>query len=131
MLAQLKYYDGDINKIDQIPPEMKARYKTAFDIDPTWLVRCAAARQKWIDQAQSLNIYLREPDGKKLEETYLLAWQKGLKTTYYLRSLSATSHEKYSAKTGAHTAVDAGAPDTEPPGPKQCMIDDPECEACQ
>ena len=131
MLTQLKFYDGDLNQITAVPAELKARYKTAFDIGPEWLVRCAAARQKWIDQAQSLNIYIKEPNGKLIEDTYLLAWRKGLKTTYYLRSLSATSHEKYSAQAGAHNAVAAGAPETEPPGPKQCRIDDPECEACQ
>jgi len=94
MVNDLKYYDGSVQAIDRIPQELKALYATAFEIDPRWLVEAAARRQKWIDQAQSLNLYLREPNGKKLDNLYKLAWVRGLKTTYYLRSMGATHLEK-------------------------------------
>ncbi len=126
MVADLKYYDGSLAKIDRIPAELKLLYATAFEIDPSWLVEAAARRQKWIDQAQSLNLYFAVPSGKKLHDTYMLAWQRGLKTTYYLRSLGATSAEKSTGTGGELNAVASVMPE-----PKQCLIDDPGCEACQ
>ena len=130
LLAELKYHDGDLQKVKGLPAELQSRYKTSFDIEPSWLIRCAAARQKWIDQAQSLNIYVKEPDGAKLHETYMLAWRKGLKTTYYLRTLSASTHEKYSTRTGAHAQVAASGGE-ETAVPATCSVDNPECEVCQ
>lgn len=136
MVADIKYYDGSLAKIDRIPTELKLLYATAFEVDPTWLVEAAARRQKWIDQAQSLNLYFAVPSGKKLHDTYMLAWQRGLKTTYYLRSLGATSAEK-STGSGDELNVVAvlmpsGAQVAESViQPKQCLIDDPGCEACQ
>jgi ribonucleoside-diphosphate reductase alpha chain len=126
MVADIKYYDGSLARIDRIPAQLKSLYATAFEIDPTWLVEAAARRQKWIDQAQSLNLYFAVPAGKKLHDTYLLAWQRGLKTTYYLRSLGATSAEKSTGGGGELNAVASLMPE-----PKQCLIDDPGCEACQ
>jgi len=90
MVADLKYFDGSLAKIDRVPPDVRALYATAFEVDASWLVECAARRQKWIDQSQSLNIYMAGASGKKLDETYKLAWLRGLKTTYYLRTLGAT-----------------------------------------
>ncbi|MEQ1740236.1 MAG: ribonucleoside-diphosphate reductase subunit alpha [Methyloglobulus sp.] len=126
MVADIKYYDGSLARIDRIPAELKLLYATAFEIDPSWLVEAAARRQKWIDQAQSLNLYFAVPSGKKLHDTYMLAWQRGLKTTYYLRSLAATSAEKSTGTGGELNAVASVIPE-----PKQCLIDDPGCEACQ
>jgi len=126
MVADIKYYDGSLAKIDRIPTELKTLYATAFEIDPTWLVEAAARRQKWIDQAQSLNLYFAVPSGRKLHDTYMLAWQRGLKTTYYLRSLGATSAEKSTGSGGELNAVSSRMTE-----PKQCSIDDPGCEACQ
>ncbi|CAA9891210.1 ribonucleoside diphosphate reductase, alpha subunit [Candidatus Methylobacter favarea] len=126
MAADIKYYDGSLARIDRIPAELKALYATAFEIDPSWLVEAAARRQKWIDQAQSLNLYFAVPSGKKLHDTYLLAWQRGLKTSYYLRSLAATSAEKSTGAGGELNSVLSAMPE-----PKQCLIDDPGCEACQ
>jgi ribonucleoside-diphosphate reductase alpha chain len=126
MVADIKYYDGSLARIDRVPAELKALYATAFEIDPTWLVEAAARRQKWIDQAQSLNLYFAVPSGKKLHDTYMLAWQRGLKTTYYLRSLAATSAEKSTGAGGELNAVASVMPE-----PKQCLIGDPGCEACQ
>ena len=123
MVADLKYYDGALGPIARVPEDLKALYATAFEIDPVWLVEAAARRQKWIDQAQSLNLYVAAPSGKKLHDTYLLAWRRGLKTTYYLRSLGATAAEKSTGQGGELNAV---APDV-----PQCRIDDPTCEACQ
>lgn len=94
MIDDLKYFDGSIQEIERIPDELKAKYLTAFEIAPEWIIECASRRQKWIDMGQSLNLYIAEPDGKKLNEMYQLAWKKGLKTTYYLRSLGATQIEK-------------------------------------
>jgi len=132
MVADIKYYDGSLAKIDRIPEELKSLYATAFEIDPIWLVEAAARRQKWIDQAQSLNLYFGLPSGKKLHDTYLLAWQRGLKTTYYLRSLGATSAEKSTGAGGELNAVSSIIPSgAQVPEPKQCLIDDPGCEACQ
>ncbi|MBB5321652.1 ribonucleoside-diphosphate reductase alpha chain [Marinobacter oulmenensis] len=117
MVNDLKYFDGSVQQIDRIPDELKARYATAFEIDAQWLVEAAARRQKWLDQAQSLNLYMAEPNGRKLDALYQLAWERGLKTTYYLRSLGATGAEKTAP-------VPA-------PQPQVCSIDDPDCEACQ
>ena len=105
MIADLKYFDGSLAKIDRIPEDLRTLYATAFEISPTWLVEAASRRQKWIDQAQSLNIYMAGASGKKLDETYKLAWLRGLKTTYYLRTIGATHTEKSTSKTGALNAV--------------------------
>ncbi len=94
LLEELKYYDGSLARIERIPEDIKQRYKTAFEIEPQWLIECAARRQKWIDMGQSLNLYLAKPSGRMLNDMYLLAWRKGLKTTYYLRTLAATQIEK-------------------------------------
>ncbi|MES2546182.1 MAG: ribonucleoside-diphosphate reductase subunit alpha, partial [Pseudomonadota bacterium] len=130
MVSDLKYFDGSLQKIDRIPADLKQLYATAFDVDPTWLIEAAARRQKWIDQAQSLNLYFAVPSGKKLNDTYLLAWQRGLKTTYYLRSLGATAAEKSTGSGGELNAVSAGS-NTPEEAPKMCSIDNPECESCQ
>ncbi len=123
MVNDLKYYNGSVTEISRIPNEIKQRYATAFEIDPIWLVDAASRRQKWIDQAQSLNLYMAAPSGKKLDQLYRLAWRRGLKTTYYLRSLGATNTEKSTIHDGTLNAVQ-----TEP---KSCLITDPTCEACQ
>jgi ribonucleoside-diphosphate reductase alpha chain len=94
MIDDLKYFDGSIQEIERIPDELKKIYLTAFEIEPEWLIECGSRRQKWIDMGQSLNLYIAEPSGKKLHEMYMSAWRKGLKTTYYLRSLGATQIEK-------------------------------------
>ena len=107
MVGDLKYFDGSLAKIDRVPNELRALYATAFEVEPAWLVEAAARRQKWIDQAQSLNIYMAGASGKKLDETYKLAWLRGLKTTYYLRTLGATSAEKSTGKGGELNAVSA------------------------
>ncbi len=110
MVSDLKYYDGSLQQIDRIPDALKALYANAFEIDPRWLVECAARRQKWIDQAQSLNIYMAGASGKRLHDTYLLAWQRGLKTTYYLRTIGATHAEKSTSdRVGQLNAVASGA----------------------
>ncbi len=137
MIADLKYFDGSLAKIDRIPSELRGLYATAFEVEPKWLIEAAARRQKWIDQAQSLNIYMSGVSGRKLDETYRMAWLRGLKTTYYLRTLGATSAEKSTSRAGSLNAVssdgDAGgmlaAPVVEEA--KFCSIDNPECEACQ
>jgi ribonucleoside-diphosphate reductase alpha chain len=94
MVNDLKYFDGDLGEIERIPDDVKAIFRTAFQIDGHWLVECASRRQKWIDMGQSLNLYMSSPNGRKLNDVYLLAWRKGLKTTYYLRTLAATQIEK-------------------------------------
>ncbi|KTD16487.1 ribonucleoside-diphosphate reductase subunit alpha [Legionella jordanis] len=124
MVNDLKYFNGSVQPISRIPNELKARYATAFEIDPIWLVEAASRRQKWIDQAQSLNIYMAKPSGKKLDQLYKYAWIKGLKTTYYLRSMGATNAEKSTIADGALNAVKIEEP-------KVCSILDPDCEACQ
>ena len=133
MIADLKYFDGSLAKIDRIPPDVRGLYATAFEIEPKWLVECAARRQKWVDQSQSLNIYMAGASGKKLDETYKLAWLRGLKTTYYLRTLGATSAEKSTGRAGQLNAVnaDGGVAETPATDAKFCAINDPECEACQ
>jgi len=137
MIADLKYFDGSLAKIDRVPHEIRNLYATAFEVDSAWIVEAGARRQKWIDQAQSLNIYMAGASGKKLDDTYKLAWKRGLKTTYYLRTLGATSAEKSTVRGGQLNAVPAdggvmgarsSATDEEA---KFCSIDDPECEACQ
>lgn len=135
MAHDLKYYDGSLKKIDRIPGELKELYATAFEIDPRWLVEAASRRQKWIDQAQSLNLYMAEASGKKLDVLYRMAWLRGLKTTYYLRSLGATNPEKSTIADGALNAVKNIDPmptfNQETAEPKVCSIIDPDCEACQ
>ncbi len=156
MVMDLKHFDGSLRRIDRVPEELKQLYATAFEVEPQWLVEAAARRQKWIDQAQSLNIYMAGASGKKLDEIYKLAWLRGLKTTYYLRTMSATHAEKSTVKAGALNAVNAGGmgqgsaaaslldaavaqaqaqmqsaqvdPATDI---RFCAIDDPGCEACQ
>jgi ribonucleoside-diphosphate reductase alpha chain len=154
MVNDLKYYDGSLQAIERVPGDIKQRYATAFEVEPRWLVDAASRRQKWIDQAQSLNLYIAGASGKKLDITYRMAWLRGLKTTYYLRALSATSTEKSTLDRGTLNAVSASnEPDpiqAEPaptvtaeaqatdvglgdaaPVPMACSIDDPDCEACQ
>jgi ribonucleoside-diphosphate reductase alpha chain len=143
MVSDLKYFDGSLGQIDRIPDDLKAIYATAFEIDSAWLIEAASRRQKWIDQAQSLNLYIANPSGKKLDELYRLAWKKGLKTTYYLRSRSATHVEKstlkgtdgklnaVSATVAAASAVAPIAIDPNAAWGKACAVDDPDCEACQ
>ncbi|MFT4266752.1 MAG: ribonucleoside-diphosphate reductase subunit alpha, partial [Xenophilus sp.] len=160
MVMDLKHFDGSLRPIDRVPQDIKQLYATAFEIEPQWLVEAAARRQKWIDQAQSLNIYMAGASGKKLHDTYTLAWTRGLKTTYYLRTISATHAEKSTVQSGRLNAVssDAGgglsaqsaamsaldraaaaaqaqrdqAADSTPATDiKFCAIDDPGCEACQ
>jgi len=132
MVNDLKYYDGSVQPIDRIPPELKQLYATAFEIDPRWLVEAGSRRQKWIDQAQSLNLYMAEPDGKKMDNLYKLAWIRGLKTTYYLRSMGATHVEKSTLSDGRENKLASVSRSyTEEAAPKACVIDDPECEACQ
>ena len=150
MVMDLKHFDGSLRRIDRVPEDIKALYATAFEVDTVWLIEAGARRQKWIDQAQSLNIYMAGASGKKLDETYKLAWQRGLKTTYYLRTISATQAEKSTVtrsgqlnavSSGAASAVAAAATvapvtsvvESELPATdmKFCSIDNPDCEACQ
>ncbi len=136
LVADLKYFDGNLARIDRIPVELRKLYATAFEVEPSWLVECAARRQKWIDQSQSLNIYISNASGKKLDDTYKLAWLRGLKTTYYLRALGATHAEKSTVTSGQLNSVpsDGGAAQrsaADAESPKFCAIDNPECEACQ
>ncbi|TXS89873.1 ribonucleoside-diphosphate reductase subunit alpha [Parahaliea maris] len=132
MVNDLKYYDGSVQQIDRVPADLKAVYATAFEVEPRWLVDAASRRQKWIDQAQSLNLYINNASGKKLDITYRMAWFSGLKTTYYLRSLAATGTEKSTISTGNLNAVSSGESAGGPaPVPKACSLDDPDCEACQ
>ena len=153
MVNDLKYYEGSLQKIDRIPADLKAIYATAFEVEPRWIIEAASRRQKWIDQAQSLNLYIAGANGKKLDITYRMAWYSGLKTTYYLRALSATTTEKSTINTGALNAVSSdmsGGLSAAPkvaapvvseieeasfnqaaPVPLACSIDNPDCEACQ
>ncbi len=149
MVNDLKYYDGSLQNIQRVPEELKQLYATAFEVEPRWLVDAASRRQKWIDQAQSLNLYIAGANGRKLDVTYRMAWLRGLKTTYYLRALGATSTEKSTVDRGRLNAVAAGAGTAEPAPakpsadagfevgaapadvPLACSIDDPDCEACQ
>jgi ribonucleoside-diphosphate reductase alpha chain len=143
MINDLKYYDGSVQKIERVPEAIKQMYATAFELDARWLIEAASRRQKWLDQAQSLNLYMAEPNGKKLDNLYKLAWVRGLKTTYYLRTIGATHVEKSTAFDGKLNAVKtdeegaAGllgmtvASSDVRAEPKVCSIDDPTCEACQ
>ncbi|MEF7614282.1 ribonucleoside-diphosphate reductase subunit alpha [Aquincola sp. MAHUQ-54] len=149
MVMDLKHFDGSLRRIDRVPEDLKQLYATAFEVETQWLVEAAARRQKWIDQAQSLNIYMAGASGKKLDETYKLAWVRGLKTTYYLRTMGATHAEKSTVKAGSMNAVSSGSQGgmsaldaaaaqaraqaaSEPATDiKFCAIDDPTCEACQ
>ena len=157
MIADLKYFDGSLSKIDRVPQDLRDIYATAFELEPKWLVEAASRRQKWIDQAQSLNIYMAGASGKKLDETYKLAWLRGLKTTYYLRTIAATHLEKSTTRTGAlnavpvsgglqagHAAPAAAAPVAAAPAAATAEMDEgaacylrpgddgfEECEACQ
>ena len=137
MVSDLKYFDGSVGTIDRVPDDIKALYATAFEIDSSWLIESAARRQKWIDQAQSLNLYIAAPNGRKLDQLYQLAWERGLKTTYYLRSRSATHVEKSTLKgtdgklNSVSSAVSSAAAEPVIVEGKACLIDDPTCEACQ
>jgi ribonucleoside-diphosphate reductase alpha chain len=141
MVMDLKHFDGSLRPIDRVPEELKRLYATAFEVDAMWLVEAGSRRQKWIDQAQSLNIYMAGASGRKLDETYKLAWLRGLKTTYYLRTTSATYSEKSTVAAGKLNAVSSGdasgvsASSAMPAEPasdiKFCSIDNPDCEACQ
>ena len=139
MIADLKYFDGNVSRIDRIPADLRSLYATAFEIDPRWLIEAASRRQKWIDQAQSLNLYMAGASGKKLDVLYKHAWVRGLKTTYYLRTLSASSAEKSTGRGGEMNAVPiedgmtatAMEPSVPATDAKFCSIDNPECESCQ
>ena len=132
MANDLKYYDGSVQMIDRVPDKLKQLYQTAFEIDPRWLVEAGARRQKWIDQGQSLNLYMSEPSGAKLDSLYKLAWVRGLKTTYYLRSMGATHVEKSTMDTERASKLNAVKNTADQSAaPKACSILDPDCEACQ
>ncbi len=154
MVSDLKFFDGTLSRIDRVPADLREVYATAFEIEPSWLVEAAARRQKWIDQAQSLNIYMAGASGKRLHDTYMLAWERGLKTTYYLRTMGATSAEKSTSdrigqlnavavdgaagsfsyattQAGSATTAAAYAEISADDGVKFCALDDPDCEACQ
>lgn len=143
MLSDLKYYDGSIQAIERIPDDLKQRYKTAFEVEPEWLIHAASRRQKWIDMAQSLNLYVQEPNGRKLSELYLLAWRSGLKTTYYLRTLAATQVEKSTLdvnrygvqprwmKNESASSLIQIERENGLNGAAVCNVDDEDCEACQ
>lgn len=126
MVNDLKYYDGSLQKVNRIPADLKQLFATAFEIEPKWLVEAGSRRQKWLDQAQSLNLYMAEPSGKKLDILYRMAWLRGLKTTYYLRSMGATNAEKSTISDGALNAVKV-----DEAAVKACSLDNPDCEACQ
>jgi ribonucleoside-diphosphate reductase alpha chain len=156
MVMDLKHFDGSLQPIDRVPQEIKQLYATAFEVETQWLVEAAARRQKWIDQAQSLNIYMAGASGKKLDETYKLAWVRGLKTTYYLRTMSATHAEKSTVSAGRLNAVSSGKEggnsaqmstameaaaaaaqaqmalsENAATDIRFCGVDDPTCESCQ
>lgn len=130
MVNDLKYYEGSVQKIDRIPEEIKNIYSTAFEVEPKWLVDAASRRQKWIDQAQSLNLYVAGASGKKLDIMYRMAWLRGLKTTYYLRALAATTTEKSTVADNSLNKV-TSEPVAAASVPEACSLDDPDCEACQ
>lgn len=125
MVNDLKYFNGSVQNIDRIPSDLKAKYATAFEMNPKVLIDCASRRQKWIDQAQSLNLYMAQASGKKLDDMYKHAWLSGLKTTYYLRSMGATNAEKSTITDSKLNAVKPVS------APQACSIDNPDCEACQ
>jgi ribonucleoside-diphosphate reductase alpha chain len=132
MVADLKAFDGSLERIERVPQELKNLYRTAFEVDPMKVIEGGARRQKWIDQAQSLNLWIRGASGKKLMETYMRAWQVGLKTTYYLRTLSATSAEKSTITTSNLNAVQTTANDMPEPTGAACMLrpGDPDFDSC-
>ena len=133
MIADLKYSQGSLASINRVPENIKNMFQTAFEVEPKFIVESASRRQKWIDQAQSLNLYISNVDGKKLDNTYKMAWYKGLKTTYYLRAIGATSTEMATADTGSLNAVETNREENmaASQAPKACSILDPDCEACQ
>jgi ribonucleoside-diphosphate reductase alpha chain len=159
LLEAIKYYDGSLGEIPGLPQDIKDRYATSFEIDPKWLIECASRRQKWIDMGQSLNLYLDKASGKRLDDMYRLAWQKGLKTTYYLRTLGATNVEKSTVDINKYGVqprwmknksasgdvkmdrqIPSAVAESNPtdfqiseaqPEVKACRLDDPDCEACQ
>ena len=132
MINDLKYYDGSVQNIDRIPDDIKDIYRTAFEVDPRWLIEAASRRQKWIDQAQSLNLYMAEPSGQKMDNLYKLAWVRGLKTTYYLRSIGATHVEKSTMENHQESKLNAvGSDSVGSSAPSACSLLDPDCEACQ
>jgi ribonucleoside-diphosphate reductase alpha chain len=143
MIADLKYFDGTLSKIDRVPQDLRDIYATAFEVEPSWLVEAASRRQKWIDQAQSLNIYMAGASGKKLDDTYKLAWLRGLKTTYYLRTMAATHVEKSTVASGQLNSVSSGGGVNGTDAAAALAADGPvctmrpgdagfdECEACQ
>ena len=131
MVNDLKYYDGSVSQIDRIPSSLKELYATAFELDTRWLIEAGSRRQKWLDQAQSLNLYMSEPSGTKMDNLYKLAWIKGLKTTYYLRTMGATHVEKSTLADGKLNAVAQNDTPDLATAPQACSILDPECEACQ
>jgi ribonucleoside-diphosphate reductase alpha chain len=124
MVNDLKYYNGSLLEIERIPTELKQKYATSFEVPAKWLVECASRRQKWIDQAQSLNIYIPNPSGKELDTIYRTGWLRGLKTFYYMRALAATGTEKSTVDKGTLNAVKVNQA-------QMCSIDDPSCESCQ
>ncbi len=135
MLDQIKYYDGDISRIQSIPEHIRQKYQTAFELDAEWLIEVTAARGKWIDQSQSHNVFLRGASGKKLHDVYIKAWNCGLKTTYYLRTLGATQVEKSTLDTRygftQKRTYDNVLPQENQSLRKECSIENPECESCQ
>ena len=133
MIADLKYSEGSLASINRVPKNIKNMFQTAFEVEPKFIVESASRRQKWIDQAQSLNLYISNVDGKKLDNTYKMAWYKGLKTTYYLRAIGATSTEMATVDTGSLNAVETNREENmaASQAPKACSILDPDCEACQ
>ena len=132
MLSDLKYFEGSLKQINRVPEHIKNKFKTAFEIEPKFIVESASRRQKWIDQAQSLNLYIANVDGKKLDITYRMAWYKGLKTTYYLRSMGATATEKSTVERSSLNAVQTNQEvQAASQAPSACSILDPDCEACQ
>ena len=136
MINDLKYYDGSVQNIDRVPDEVKNVYRTAFEIDPRWLIEAASRRQKWIDQAQSLNLYMAEPSGQKMDNLYKLAWVRGLKTTYYLRSMGATHVEKSTMENHEEGKLNAvqqseSSQTNGSSAPSACSLLDPDCDACQ
>ena len=132
MLSDLKYFEGSLKQINRVPDHIKNKFKTAFEVEPRFIVEAASRRQKWIDQAQSLNLYIANVDGKKLDITYRMAWYKGLKTTYYLRSMGATATEKSTVERSSLNAVQTNQEvQAASQVPSACSILDPDCEACQ
>ena len=132
MLSDLKYYEGSLSQINRVPEHIKEKFKTAFEVEPRFIVESASRRQKWIDQAQSLNLYIGNVDGKKLDVTYRMAWYKGLKTTYYLRAMGATATEKSTVDRSTLNAVETKQEqNVAAQAPQACSILDPDCEACQ